>query len=115
MLPTELRPVLGKLVLRAVECMGLDSRAAHDARMFGLLEHEVIAIIEAGTASALTLPMPSDEQALALVQCVLEQPLSGANVHELAEKHGVARRTLNRRFRDETGMSFGMCNRRPAC
>ena len=27
---------------------------------------------------------------------------------ELAQRHGVARRTLERRFRDETGMSFGM-------
>ena len=26
----------------------------------------------------------------------------------LAKQHGVARRTLERRFRDETGMSFGM-------
>jgi AraC-like DNA-binding protein len=104
----EVKPLLRELILRAVERMGLDSRVAHDARMIGLLEDEVKAAMEVAADPALTLPMPSDERALALAHCVLEQPLSGAGVHELAQQHGVARRTLERRFRDETGMSFGM-------
>ena len=104
----EVTSLLHELILRAVERMGLDSRVAHDARMIGLLEDEVKSAIEAAGDPALTLPMPSEERALALAHRVLEQPLRGESVHELAQQHGVARRTLERRFRDETGMSFGM-------
>ena len=34
--------------------------------------------------------------------------MTGDSVDGLAKQHGVARRTLERRFRDETGMSFGI-------
>jgi AraC-like DNA-binding protein len=104
----EVTLLLRELILRAVERMGLDSRVAHDARMIGLLEDEVKSAIQAAEDRALTLPMPSDERALALAQHILEQPLGGENVRELAQRHGIARRTLERRFSDETGMSFGM-------
>lgn len=62
---------------------------------------------EAGD-SPLALPMPSDERALALAPYVLEKPLVSDSVDGLAKHHGVARRTLERRFRDETGTGFGM-------
>src|SRR3984885_12218730 len=106
----EVAPLLRELILRTVERMGLDSRVAHDARMIGLLEDEGKAAMAAANDPPLALPMPTDERALALAQHVLAQPLNmnGESVDELAQQHGVARRTLERRFRDETGMSFGM-------
>jgi len=104
----EVAPLLRELILRTVERMGLDSRVAHDARMVGLLEDEVKAAMAAATDPPLALPMPTDEQALALAHHVLEQPVAGDSVDELAQTHGMARRTLERRFREETGMSFGM-------
>src|ERR1700733_4985999 len=104
----EMAPLLRELVLRTVERMGLDSRAAHDSRMIGLLEDEIkTALMEAGD-SPLLLPMPGEERALALARYVLQKPLIGDSVDSLAKQHGVARRTLERRFRNETGMSFGM-------
>ncbi len=45
---------------------------------------------------------------LALARHVLDQPSTEDSVDELAQRHSLARRTLERRFRDETGMSFGM-------
>jgi AraC-like DNA-binding protein len=108
----EVAPLLRELILRTVERMGLDSRVAHDARMIGLLEDEVKAAMAAANDPPLVLPLPADEQALALARHVLEQPSNldaiGESVDELAQRHGLARRTLERRFRDETGMSFGM-------
>jgi AraC-like DNA-binding protein len=104
----EVSPLLRELILRTVEIAGLDSRTAPDTCMTGLLEAEVKAAIAAERNSPLVLPMPTDERARALARHVLEQPLTTKPVDELAQKYGLARRTLERRFRDETGMSFGM-------
>ncbi|HEX4137353.1 MAG TPA: helix-turn-helix transcriptional regulator [Bryobacteraceae bacterium] len=104
----EVAPLLRELILRTVDRMGLDSRVAHDARMIGLLEDEIrTAMAEAGD-SPLVLPMPSDKHALALGRYVLDEPSITESIDDMARRHGVARRTLERRFREETGMSFGM-------
>ena len=104
----DVAPLLRELILRAVERMGLDTRVVHDTRLIGLLEDEVKVAMAAAAGSPLVLPMPQDERALALAHSVLGQPLRTENVDELAKQHGVARRTLERRYRDETGMSFGV-------
>jgi AraC-like DNA-binding protein len=106
----EVAPLLRELILRTVERAGLDSRVAPDTWMIALLAEEVKAAMVAAVDSPLMLPMPADERALALAHHVLAQPLNvnGETVDGLAQQHGVARRTLERRFRDETGMSFGM-------
>jgi AraC-like DNA-binding protein len=104
----EVAPLLRELILRTVERIGLDSRVAHDSRMIGLLADELKTAIADAEESPLLLPLPGDPRALALARYVLERPLIGDTVDCLAKQHGVARRTLERRFRDETGMSFGM-------
>jgi len=104
----EVAPLLRELILRAVERMGLDSRAAHDSRLIGLLEDEIQAAMVLAADSPLVLPMPDDERARALARYVLDNPLLGEGVDRLAKQYGLARRTLERRFRDGTGMSFGM-------
>jgi AraC-like DNA-binding protein len=104
----EVVPLLRELILRAVDRMGLDSRAAHDARLIGLLEDEIRTAMAGAADSPLALPIPADGRASALARYVLERPPLGDNVDDLARRHGIARRTLERRFREETGMSFGM-------
>jgi AraC-like DNA-binding protein len=104
----EVTPLLRELTLRTVERMGLDSRAAHDSRVIGLLEDEIKTAIAEAEDSPLALPMPNDERALALARHVLKEPLIADSVDDLAQRHGLARRTLERRFRHDTGMSFGM-------
>jgi AraC-like DNA-binding protein/mannose-6-phosphate isomerase-like protein (cupin superfamily) len=104
----EVASLLRELILRAVSRIGLDSRVEHDARLIGLLEDEIKTAMAEAEDSPLTLPMPGDERALALARYVLERPLISDSVDDLAKQHGIARRTLERRFREETGMSFGM-------
>jgi AraC-like DNA-binding protein len=104
----EVTPLLRELVLRTVERMGLDSRSAHDSRVIGLVEDEVKTAMERTEDSPLVLALPADAQALTLARSVLDEPSVNDSVDRLAKKHGLARRTLERRFRDETGMSFGM-------
>jgi AraC-like DNA-binding protein len=101
-------PLLRELILRSIERMGLDSRAAHDSRLIGLLEDEIKTAMAQAGDSPLVLPLPADERALALARYVLENPLISDKVDGLAKQYGLARRTLERCFRDETGMSFGM-------
>jgi AraC-like DNA-binding protein len=103
----EVCPLLRELVLRAVDRVGLDSRAPRDARLIALLEDE-IGDAMAAPAYSLMLPMPHDERALAAARCVLENPAMTGTVNDLAKLHALARRTLERRFREETGLSFGM-------
>jgi AraC-like DNA-binding protein len=104
----EVVPLLRELILRAVERMGLDSRVAHDARLIGLLEDEIRTALAEVQESPLVLPMPEDERAQEVARAVLEDVSMSDSVDDLAKEYGVARRTLERRFREETGMSFGM-------
>lgn len=104
----EVSPLLRELILRTVDCSALDSRVPPDTWMIGLLEEEIKTSSTAAGDSPLALPMPADERALALGRSILENPSARESVDDLARAHGLARRTLERRFRDETGMSFGM-------
>jgi AraC-like DNA-binding protein len=106
----EVSPLLRELILRTVERAALDCRVAPDTWIVGLLEEEVKTTSASAGDSPLALPMPADERALALGRRILENPCAKErqSVDDLARTHGLARRTLERRFRDETGMSFGM-------
>ena len=104
----EVAPLLRELVLRIIDRKGLDWRDEYDALLMNLLEAEIESAIEAAAKSRLSLPLPTDDRAAALARAVLENPSADAGVETLSRQHGVARRTLERRFRDETGMSFGM-------
>lgn len=103
----EVTPLLRELILRAVERVGLDSRVAPDMWMIRMLEDELQAAM-AAEHSRLALPLPADERARALAHHVLANPSNAETLDKLAHQHGAARRTLERRFREETGMSFGM-------
>ena len=104
----EVSALLRELVLRTVERRGLDSRVAHDIRLIGLIEDEIRTAIAEASNARLALPLPRDERALALARCVLDQPAASDSVDDLLKPRGIARRTMERRFREETGMSFGM-------
>lgn len=104
----EVSPLLRELILRTVQRAALDSRATPDTWMIGLLEAEVKGASTAAEDSPLALPIPIDEPARDLARHLLEHPTTAETVDELARTHGLARRTLERRFREETGMSFGM-------
>ena len=104
----EVSSLLRELILRTVERSALDCRFTPDTLIIRLLEEEIKTSSAAAEDSPLALPMPADSRALAVGRRVLANPSARESVDDLARAHGLARRTLERRFRNETGMSFGM-------
>jgi AraC-like DNA-binding protein len=64
--------------------------------------------INSASAGPLALPLPVDARALAAAQHVLRNPADGVTLEQLARQCGLGARTLERLFRAETGMRFGL-------
>ena len=63
--------------------------------------------LEAAPISGLRLPLPSDPRARRPADRLTNRPDPGASLDELCARAGGSRRTLERRFREETGVSLG--------
>jgi AraC-like DNA-binding protein/quercetin dioxygenase-like cupin family protein len=98
------RPLLRELILRVAEMAALDSRVAPEARLMSVLMDE----IEMAHIEPLLLPLPSDVRALTAAHHVLKNPADPIAAEALARHCGVGVRTLERLFRAETGMRFGL-------
>jgi len=97
-------PLLRELVLRIAELAALDSRVPAEARLMGVLMDQ----LEAARIEPLQLPLPSDERALRAADWLLKNPADGVTATALARQCGLSVRTLERLFRGETGMRFGL-------
>jgi AraC-like DNA-binding protein/quercetin dioxygenase-like cupin family protein len=97
-------PLLRELILRVAEVAALDSRVAVEVRLMSVLMDE----LESAQIEPLLLPLPSDVRAMKAAECVLKNPASGATAEALARRCGLSTRTLERLFRAETGMRFGL-------
>jgi len=82
----------------------LDSRVAAEARLMNVLMDE----LESASIEPLLLPLPSDSRALTVAEAVLRNPAETPTGETLARAAGLGVRTLERLFRAETGMRFGM-------
>lgn len=97
-------PLLRELILRVVELGALDERVSEQARLAGVVLDE----IQRAEVSPTVLPIPVDSRVRIVAQEVLAEPGSAFSLDGLARKHGIGRRTLERIWRAETGMSFGL-------
>lgn len=96
--------LLREVILRTVEIGALDSRRPAHCRLLAVLLDEM----EAAPVTPATLPLPEDARAAAVARQVLAAPAAEHGLDDLARRHAVGRRTLERLFRTETGMSFGL-------
>jgi len=96
--------LLRELILRVAEWGALDSREPVEARVMAVLMDELVATRD----EPLLLPMPVDERALRAAHQVLTNPADDATTGGVARQCGLSARTLERLFRAETGMSFGL-------
>jgi AraC-like DNA-binding protein len=97
-------PLLRELILRVAELAALDSRVAAEARLMSVLMDE----LETAHVEPLLLPLPADSRALKVAESVLKRPADGVTATALARQCGLSSRTLERLFRAETGMRFGL-------
>ena len=97
-------PLLRELILRVAELAALDSRVAAEARLMSVLMDE----LESAHIEPLLLPLPADSRALKVAECVLKDPADAATATVLARRCGLSPRTLERLFRADTGMRFGL-------
>jgi AraC-like DNA-binding protein len=78
----------------------------------GHLAALVLDEIERAPVTPFVLPLPRDARLRRLCQELIDAPGLSHDIDTWADRVGVSRRTLTRRFRDETGLSFGAWRRR---
>lgn len=95
-----------ELVLHAVNTSPMNLTAPADAAAITLLSNQIA--VEPG--APLHLPLPDDPVSRDIAQAIMSNPEDP--LHDRIREANVNRRTIERRFRSETGMSLGKWRRR---
>ncbi len=101
-------PLLREIIVRIVHTGALDSAHPAQKRLAAVLFDEIRALI----AVPLQLPLPADARAARFAAIASGEPAGKTPVAEMLRKCGASRRTMERLFQDETGMSLGEWLRR---
>ncbi|KXG80478.1 MULTISPECIES: AraC family transcriptional regulator [Pseudomonas] len=103
-------PLLHQLLLASAEVPALHDEAGRDGLLLRLVLHEL------GQAEPLPLfaPLPAEPRLAALCQAFLAQPSVHTRGETWAAQLNWSPRTFSRRFREQTGLSFGRW-RQQAC
>jgi AraC-like DNA-binding protein len=78
----------------------------------GALAKLIIGEIASAAAAEFELPLPADKRLARICGALIENPSLGFDIDGWADRAGLSRRTLTRKFREETGLSFGVWRRR---
>lgn len=108
LLAVDVAPLLRELVVHAVLRCPLDLAVAAHLRLVGVIFDQLASLPQ----EPLQLPMPSDPQARELALLMAADPANREPIDALARTVGASRRTLERRFSAETGVSIGRWRRR---
>lgn len=96
-------PLMRELILHATKIGSLDQGVAANARLIGVMLDQ----IQTWSEAPLDLAMPRDPRALKAAEILRQQPGETASLDRVARAAGASKRTLERRFRAETGMGLG--------
>lgn len=96
-------PLLRELILRAC-IVGVLSRK--DRRQRHLIDL-IVDQLETIQTVSLQLPNPSDSRALRVAGVLLSDPGDQRTLTQICKGIGAGKRTIERRFQEETGMTFG--------
>ena len=101
-------PLLRELILRATELPVEYDEHGAPGRVMQLILDELASLI----SLPYNLPMPASKVLSRICRAIIENPNDRITIEELGSRHGTTTRTLARRFRRETGMSFSEWRRR---
>ena len=101
-------PLLRELILRATELPVEYDEHGAPGRVMQLILDELASLI----SLPYNLPMPASKVLSGICRAIVESPNDRITIEELGSRHGTTTRTLARRFRRETGMSFSEWRRR---
>lgn len=96
-------PLLRELILHACGLPELNRKKARQRHVIDL----VVDHLETIQTVSLQLPNPADARALRVADVLLANPGEQQSLARVCKIVGVGRRTIERRFLDETGMTFG--------
>jgi len=96
-------PLLRELILHAVELGPLDIDLPEHAHLIGVILDQLAAL----PAVPLRVPVPSDPRAKRAADWLRAHPAESASLERIARRVGASKRTLERLFLHETGMSLG--------
>lgn len=96
-------PLMRELIRHCISLGLLDRRQPAMARMIGVLIDQVNAL----PTIPLQLPLPTDERARAACDWLRKHPNDPGLIKQMAKRVGSSARTLERLFRQETGLTFG--------
>lgn len=96
-------PLLRQLILHTIVQGSLSRAVPEHRRLFGFLLDQLRVL----PAVPLELPMPRDGRALRVANRLLDNPGETAPLGRIGREAGASRRTLERLFQKETGMSLG--------
>jgi len=101
-------PLLRELILRIVQLGALDTGQPAQRRLAGVLFDELKEL----TAVPLQLPLPQDVRAAQFAAMASADPAGKMPVAKMLRQCAASRRTMERVFQNETGMSLGQWLRR---
>jgi AraC-like DNA-binding protein len=103
---------VSKLLDAILQALALEPVLYEPTKRGGHLAELILDEVRNAKATALALPMPSNQGLRRMCKQVIDHPASLQVIDKWADEIGVSRRTLTRRFRQETGLSFGEWCRR---
>lgn len=96
-------PLLRELLLHSIAVGGLDRRVARDRRLLDVLVDQLVV----HPSDPLRIERVRDPRAERVARRVLDEPGERASLERMAKQAGASKRTLERAFKLETGMTFG--------
>ena len=104
----EISPLLREILRRSMRLRTLDRRIAAERHLLDVLVDELTIL----PLVPLDLPMPRDPRGARAAALIRAEPAARNTLAEVARAAAASARTLERLFRDETGLPFGLWRQR---